>query len=34
MTIIRCLSELRSVKEFVRIIVKCPIEWKFAMSLL
>ena len=32
--IVMCLIELRAVKEFVRIIAKCPIVWRSARSLL
>ena len=30
--IVMCLIELRAVKEFVRIIAKCPIVWRSARS--
>ena len=30
--IVRCLTELRAVKEIVRIIAKCPIVWRSARS--
>ena len=32
--IVMSLIELRAVKEFVRIIAKCPIVWRSARSLL